>query len=65
CRWLFALLLRLDPLLTAGDQFVLRELCRALANLRARLTDCHDPALAPINIIITIVAKHFYQGDLY
>ncbi|KAJ1650940.1 gem (nuclear organelle) associated protein 2 [Dispira simplex] len=65
CHWLFALLVRLHPLLVADDVFILRTLCRTCAQLRSQLDNPQDPRVAALNVLITIIAKGFGQGDMY
>jgi hypothetical protein len=64
-RWLFALLLRVDRLLTADATSALRTLCRRCAALRAAMTPADDAALvASLNMVVTIVGLYFGQRDL-
>ncbi|KAJ1960139.1 hypothetical protein IWQ62_004342 [Dispira parvispora] len=65
CHWLFALLVRLHPLLVADDVFILRTLSRTCAELRSHLDNPQDPRVAALNVLITIIAKGFGQGDMY
>ncbi|KAJ3158433.1 gem (nuclear organelle) associated protein 2 [Geranomyces michiganensis] len=66
-QWLFALLLRLDPLLVAEEVAVVRDLCRLCRTLRATMAaelSPEDPRAASLNMIIAIVAGAFGQKDL-
>ncbi|CAG8771205.1 14353_t:CDS:2, partial [Acaulospora morrowiae] len=60
-QWLFALLIRIDTLLTPGQMAILRGLCRKCIEIRKSLmrelramNDEDDTTLASINMIITI-----------
>ncbi|KAJ3034838.1 gem (nuclear organelle) associated protein 2 [Rhizophlyctis rosea] len=67
-RWLFALLARIDPLLTGDEISVVREMCRKCRRIRARLAAQGvkevEPRIAGLNMIIAIVGGPFAQGDL-
>ncbi|KAI8821526.1 survival motor neuron interacting protein 1-domain-containing protein [Fimicolochytrium jonesii] len=66
-QWLFALLLRLDPLLTADELAILRILCKTCRRLRSAMaTDLtlEDPRTASLNMVVAIVGRVFGQLDL-
>ncbi|KAJ3149967.1 gem (nuclear organelle) associated protein 2 [Geranomyces variabilis] len=66
-QWLFALLLRLDPLLVAEEMTIVRDLCRLCRTLRVTMADeltPEDPRAASLNMVIAIVAGAFGQKDL-
>ncbi|KAI9202865.1 survival motor neuron interacting protein 1-domain-containing protein [Polychytrium aggregatum] len=67
-QWMFALLLRLDPLLTSDQITVLRDVCRKCIKLRAELdpetTDPGASIVAALNIVISIISVFFGQKDL-
>ncbi|TPX60317.1 hypothetical protein PhCBS80983_g01874 [Powellomyces hirtus] len=66
-QWLFALLMRLDPLLIAEEVATVRELCRLLRRVRAAMgTELRpeDPRAASLNMLVAIVANVFGQRDL-
>ncbi|KAI9599078.1 survival motor neuron interacting protein 1-domain-containing protein [Syncephalis fuscata] len=63
-QWLYALLLRVDAVLTSSEMAVLRSVCRGCHAIRNQIT-CHDdPRLIIVNMIIAIIAEHFGQRDL-
>lgn len=61
-QWIFALLVYLDPVMTAEHTSILRDLARKCIRLR----DDQDQLdkVAEHNLIITIVAKVYGQADL-
>ncbi|KAI8977103.1 survival motor neuron interacting protein 1-domain-containing protein [Mycotypha africana] len=61
CKWIFSLLVYLDPVLTSSNMTILRELSRECGKLRSELSETHE---APLNTIITIIAVAFGQADL-
>nr|CAG8470958.1 13616_t:CDS:2 [Entrophospora candida] len=64
-QWMFALLLHLDKLLTAGQISNLRVLCKKCIEIRGNLVvEKNDQKIAMLNIIITIVKRYFGQQDL-
>ncbi|CAB4389478.1 unnamed protein product [Rhizophagus irregularis] len=63
-QWLFALLLRVDKLLTPNQMATLRQLCKKCIQIRQK-TDKEDLiTLASLDMIIIIVRKYFGQKDL-
>ncbi|KAG2211119.1 hypothetical protein INT46_004495 [Mucor plumbeus] len=60
CRWIFSLLVFLDPVLTSQHISLLRDLSRECIKSRAN----SQQDLAPLNIVITIIAEVFGQSDL-
>ncbi|RKP10307.1 survival motor neuron interacting protein 1-domain-containing protein [Thamnocephalis sphaerospora] len=62
--WLFALLLRVDAVMTSEEVAILRDVCRRCRAIRATITCASDARLPIVNIIITVVAGHFGQRDL-
>ncbi|CAG8556443.1 3615_t:CDS:2 [Paraglomus occultum] len=65
-QWIFALLLRVDKLLTPNQTSLLRELCRKCIDIRKNLSarDMDDINFASANIIISIIRGIFGQKDL-
>ncbi len=65
--WLFILLLRLDPLLTADQISLLRELSKKLNKIRSRYATSlpiSDVKIASITMILAIISDVFEQFDL-
>ncbi|KAL9559768.1 hypothetical protein MBANPS3_000243 [Mucor bainieri] len=60
CQWIFSLLVFLDPVLTSKNIAVLRDLSRECIKTRANASE----HLAPLNIVITIIADVYGQSDL-
>ncbi|CAO3655624.1 unnamed protein product [Mucor fragilis] len=60
CQWIFSLLVFLDPVLTSKNISVLRDLSRECIKIRADAPQ----DLAPLNIVITIIADVYGQSDL-
>ncbi|KAI8643032.1 survival motor neuron interacting protein 1-domain-containing protein [Parasitella parasitica] len=60
CRWMFCLLVFLDPVLTSNNISVLRDVSRECIKVRASTPQ----ELAPLNIIISVIADVFGQSDL-
>ncbi|CAG8440035.1 13060_t:CDS:10 [Ambispora leptoticha] len=63
-RWIFALFLRVDQLLTSDQMSILRELCRRCIEIRKSMRSKDDQNLPAANIFITIVTRYFGQKDL-
>ena len=67
-RWLFALFSRVDPLLTAEEVSVVRDVCRRCRKIRASLAGqkvpVDDARIAGLNMIIAVVGGPFLQRDL-
>ncbi|GJJ75544.1 gem associated protein 2 [Entomortierella parvispora] len=63
-RWLYALLLKLDPLLESHDIAVLRSLAKKCSYIRSHLNSESGHKLASVNMVITVVARLFGQNDL-
>ncbi|ORX89428.1 hypothetical protein K493DRAFT_337753 [Basidiobolus meristosporus CBS 931.73] len=75
-QWLFALLLRVDKLLTSDSISTLRELCRQWGAIRTNLarplaktipsqTNGTGEQIASLNMLISIVIDYFGQLDLW
>jgi survival of motor neuron protein-interacting protein 1 len=62
--WMWALLTRLDKVMTSDQLSVLRDVSRKFISLRQGYQDPLDPSVIYLNILITIIAKHFGQADL-
>ncbi|KAF9409024.1 gem (nuclear organelle) associated protein 2 [Podila epigama] len=63
-RWLYALLMKLDPLVESDQVAALRNLAKKCSRIRKRLNADSGNQLAMVNMIITIVNQQFGQGDL-
>lgn len=63
-QWLYALLVCLEKPLTPETCSSLRSLARNCANLRATIETPDDPLLAPLNLLICLIARYFDQMDL-
>ncbi|RHZ47239.1 hypothetical protein Glove_586g25 [Diversispora epigaea] len=76
-QWIFALLIRIDQLLTSNQMVTLREMCRKCITIRKNLVirkdlmkelftvdNEDDTTLASLNMIITIIRNYFGQRDL-
>ncbi|CAG8510774.1 16103_t:CDS:2 [Acaulospora colombiana] len=70
-QWLFALLIRIDKILTPDQMSILRGLCRKCIDIRRSLMkefstvdNEDDTTLASLNMIITIIRNYFGQRDL-
>ncbi|ORE04486.1 hypothetical protein BCV72DRAFT_243578 [Rhizopus microsporus var. microsporus] len=59
CLFIFSLLVYLDPVLTSQNVSILRDVSRKCIELRSIVEN-----KAPLNIIISIIAEIFGQGDL-
>ncbi|KAK9722277.1 hypothetical protein K7432_002811 [Basidiobolus ranarum] len=64
-QWLFALLLRVDKLLTSDSISTLRELCRQWGSIRSKLNNPSISQVASLNMLISIVIDYFEQMDLW
>ncbi|CAO3568196.1 unnamed protein product [Mortierella alpina] len=62
--WLYALFLKLDPLLESDQVAVLRNLAKKCARIRSHFHGESGSKLATVNMVITIVARLFGQEDL-
>ncbi|KAG9327440.1 hypothetical protein KVV02_000389 [Mortierella alpina] len=62
--WLYALFLKLDPLLESDQVAVLRNLAKKCARIRSHLHGESGSKLATVNMVITIIARLFGQEDL-
>ncbi|KAG0370622.1 gem (nuclear organelle) associated protein 2 [Gamsiella multidivaricata] len=63
-RWMYALFLKLDPLVESDQTSILRSLAKKCARIRSHLNSDSGSKLATINMVITIVARLFGQSDL-
>jgi survival of motor neuron protein-interacting protein 1 len=63
-RWFYALLTCLEKPLEPEACSLLRDLARACSSVRATLESAEDPCLAPLNLLICLVARYFSQADL-
>ncbi|KAF8977463.1 gem (nuclear organelle) associated protein 2 [Entomortierella lignicola] len=63
-RWLYALFLKLDPLVESDEVAILRNLAKKCARIRSHLHSESGSKLASVNMVITIVAQLFGQSDL-
>ncbi|RGB42109.1 survival motor neuron interacting protein 1-domain-containing protein [Rhizophagus diaphanus] len=63
-QWLFALLLRVDKLLTPNQMATLRQLCKKCIQIRQKTDEEDLITLASLDMIIIIVRKYFGQKDL-
>ncbi|KAG0005800.1 gem (nuclear organelle) associated protein 2 [Entomortierella chlamydospora] len=63
-RWLYALFLKLDPLVESDQVAILRNLAKKCARIRSHLNSKSGSKLATVNMVITIVAQLFGQNDL-
>ncbi|XP_038060655.1 gem-associated protein 2-like [Patiria miniata] len=62
--WLFALIACLEKPLLPEAASMLRTLARQCSALRASLETSEDQRLAPLNLLICLVARYFDQSDL-
>ncbi|XP_022103933.1 gem-associated protein 2-like isoform X2 [Acanthaster planci] len=62
--WLFALLACLEKPLLPEAASMLRTLARHCSAIRASLETKEDQRLAPLNLLISLVARYFDQSDL-
>ncbi|KAG0264850.1 gem (nuclear organelle) associated protein 2 [Mortierella polycephala] len=63
-KWLYALFLKLDPLVESDQVATLRNLAKKCSRIRSRLNKNSGSKLATVNMVITIVSQLFGQGDL-
>ncbi|KAF9959330.1 gem (nuclear organelle) associated protein 2 [Modicella reniformis] len=63
-KWLYALLLKLDPLVEFDQVSLLRNLAKKCSRIRSHLNSELGSKLATVNMVITIVAQLFGQNDL-
>ncbi|KAI9237796.1 MAG: survival motor neuron interacting protein 1-domain-containing protein [Podila humilis] len=63
-RWMYALLMKLDPLVESDQVAVLRNLAKKCSRIRSHLNSDSGNKLATVNMVITIVNQQFGQGDL-
>ncbi|KAI8353682.1 survival motor neuron interacting protein 1-domain-containing protein [Mortierella sp. GBAus27b] len=63
-QWLYALFLKLDPLVESDQVSVLRNLAKKCSCIRSHLNSESGSKLATVNMVITIVAQLFGQNDL-
>uniref|UniRef100_G3MNT0 Gem-associated protein 2 n=1 Tax=Amblyomma maculatum TaxID=34609 RepID=G3MNT0_AMBMU len=63
-KWLYALLACVEKPLHPDICSNIRALARACAAARRKLTSKEDPNLAPLNLIICLIASYFSQTDL-
>ncbi|KAF9901597.1 gem (nuclear organelle) associated protein 2 [Linnemannia zychae] len=63
-KWLYAVFLKLDPLVESDQVAVLRNMAKKCARIRSHFNSNSGSKLATVNMVITIVAQLFGQGDL-
>ncbi|KAG0071881.1 gem (nuclear organelle) associated protein 2 [Linnemannia elongata] len=63
-KWLYALFLKLDVLVESDQVAVLRNIAKKCARIRSHFHSDSGSKLATVNMVITIVARLFGQGDL-
>ncbi|KAI8594543.1 survival motor neuron interacting protein 1-domain-containing protein [Dissophora ornata] len=63
-KWLYALFLKLDPLVESDQVSILRSLAKKCSRIRSHLHSDSGSKLATVNMVITIVAQLFGQSDL-
>ncbi|KAF9930986.1 gem (nuclear organelle) associated protein 2 [Linnemannia zychae] len=63
-KWLYALFLKLDPLVESDQVAILRNIAKKCAQIRSHFNSESGSRLATVNMIITIVARLFGQEDL-
>ncbi|KAG0292710.1 gem (nuclear organelle) associated protein 2 [Linnemannia gamsii] len=63
-RWLYAVFLKLDVLVESDQVAVLRNIAKKCARIRSHFHSDSGSNLATVNMVITIVARLFGQGDL-
>ncbi|KAG0218597.1 gem (nuclear organelle) associated protein 2 [Mortierella sp. NVP41] len=63
-KWLYALFLKLDVLVESDQVAVLRNIAKKCARIRTHFHSDSGSKLATVNMVITIVARLFGQGDL-
>ncbi|KAI9288990.1 survival motor neuron interacting protein 1-domain-containing protein [Umbelopsis sp. AD052] len=62
--WMYALLTRLDKVMTSDETSILRNVSRKCIQIRQEQADPENPQVAYLNILITIIATCFGQADL-
>lgn len=62
--WIFALLAYIEKPLLADSTATIRTLSRHCATLRAAMDSNTEEDLAPLNLLISIIARYFDQTDL-
>ncbi|CAO3672933.1 unnamed protein product [Umbelopsis vinacea] len=62
--WMWALLTRLDKVMTSDETSILRDVSRKCILVRQKQSDPESPQVAYLNILITIIATSFGQADL-
>ncbi|KAG0296216.1 gem (nuclear organelle) associated protein 2 [Dissophora globulifera] len=63
-RWLYAIFMKLDPLVESDQTSILRSLAKKCSRIRSHLNRDSGSKLATVNMVITIVARLFGQSDL-
>ncbi|KAF9293225.1 gem (nuclear organelle) associated protein 2 [Linnemannia elongata] len=63
-KWLYALFLKLDVLVESDQVAILRNIAKKCARIRSHFHSDSGSKLATVNMVITIVARLFGQGDL-
>ncbi|KAK3837107.1 MAG: survival motor neuron interacting protein 1-domain-containing protein [Linnemannia elongata] len=63
-KWLYAVFLKLDVLVESDQVAVLRNIAKKCARIRSHFHSDSGSKLATVNMVITIVARLFGQGDL-
>lgn len=61
---MWALLTRLDKVMTSDETSILRDVSRKCILVRQKQSDPESPQVAYLNILITIIATSFGQADL-
>uniref|UniRef100_A0A1B6M3D1 Gem-associated protein 2 n=1 Tax=Graphocephala atropunctata TaxID=36148 RepID=A0A1B6M3D1_9HEMI len=64
CRWIYGMLACLELPLEPDMYFTLRQIARALLELRAGLESQDSEPLPHINLIVCIIGRYFGQEDL-
>ncbi|KAF8949301.1 gem (nuclear organelle) associated protein 2 [Haplosporangium gracile] len=63
-KWLYAMFLKLDVLVESDQVAVLRNIAKKCARIRSHFHSDSGSKLATVNMVITIIARLFGQGDL-
>lgn len=63
-QWLYALLACLEIPCESETHWLLRQLARKVATIRASIESKDSPDLVPINLLICLISKYFEQYDL-
>ncbi|KAG0244627.1 gem (nuclear organelle) associated protein 2 [Actinomortierella wolfii] len=63
-QWLYALFLRLDPLVESDEVSILRSVAKKCALIRSHMTRESGSKLASVNMVITLVARVYGQADM-